>query len=475
MTLDRLGRPLRDLRISVTDRCNFRCVYCMPKEVFGARVPLPRPQGAADVRGDRAGRARRSSRSGVEKLRLTGGEPLVRKDVERLIAMLAPLGAELTLTTNASLLAAKAQALAAAGLHRVTVSLDSLDDATFRAMNDVDFPVSSGAGRDRGGGRRRAAGEGERGRQARPERATRSSRWPATSASAGHTLRFIEYMDVGATNGWRLDDVVPAAEIDRADLGGAAARAGRGELPRRGREALALRRRQRRDRRDRVGDAALLRRLHARADLGRGPALHLPLRPPRPRPARAGSAAAPPTRSCSGARRAIWGKRTDRYSELRSEATVEPAQGRDELHRRLTRAPPPGEGSDRRRGTIRRSMAASTATVAAPTPPARLGAPRASSSRSGSASTSPTSSPAASPTARASRRVRERRLDHRLPAQPRLDDRAARCQHAVEQLEPADPGDLAHVLALAVRRRRDRADLGLLQARTTASTASATC
>ena len=140
MTLDRLGRPLRDLRISVTDRCNFRCVYCMPKEVFGSDYRfLDRKELLTFEEIERV--ARVFVGLGVNKLRLTGGEPLVRKDVERLIAMLAPLGAELTLTTNASLLAPKAAALAAAGLDRVTVSLDSLDDETFRAMNDVDFPV----------------------------------------------------------------------------------------------------------------------------------------------------------------------------------------------------------------------------------------------------------------------------------------------------------------------------------------------
>ena len=149
---------------------------------------------------------------GVSKLRLTGGEPLVRKDVERLIALLAPLGAELTLTTNASLLAAKADALAAAGLDRVTVSLDSLDDETFRAMNDVDFPV-----------RRVLDGIDAAAAAGLPVKVNavvkRGLNEDAILEMAryfrghGHTLRFIEYMDVGATNGWRLDDVVPAAEI----------------------------------------------------------------------------------------------------------------------------------------------------------------------------------------------------------------------------------------------------------------------
>ncbi|HEY7793704.1 MAG TPA: radical SAM protein, partial [Gaiellaceae bacterium] len=141
MSVDCLGRPLRDLRISVTDRCNFRCVYCMPKEVFGSAYRfLERRELLTFEELERV--ARVFVDLGVEKLRLTGGEPLVRKDVEQLIARLAPLGVDLTLTTNGSLLAPKAPALAAAGLHRVTVSLDSLDDETFQAMNDVDFPVA---------------------------------------------------------------------------------------------------------------------------------------------------------------------------------------------------------------------------------------------------------------------------------------------------------------------------------------------
>ena len=139
--MDRLGRPLRDLRISVTDRCNFRCVYCMPKEVFGRDYEfLPRAQLLDYEEITRLARA--FVANGVSKIRITGGEPLVRKHVERLVEMLAELGVELTLTTNGTLLPQKAQALADAGLTRVTVSLDSLDDATFRAMNDVDFPVS---------------------------------------------------------------------------------------------------------------------------------------------------------------------------------------------------------------------------------------------------------------------------------------------------------------------------------------------
>ena len=210
--LDTLGRPLHDLRISITDRCNFRCVYCMPKEVFGRDYEfLPRTELLSFEEIARLVRA--FVANGVRKIRITGGEPLVRREVERLIALLAGIDdLDLTLTTNGTLLPQKAQALADAGLRRVTVSLDSLDDATFRAMNDVDFPVAQVLE-----GIEAAAAAGlpvkvnvvvKRGLNddgilelARHFRAT------------PHTLRFIEYMDVGHTNGWRLDDVVPAAEI----------------------------------------------------------------------------------------------------------------------------------------------------------------------------------------------------------------------------------------------------------------------
>ena len=208
---DTLGRPLRDLRISVTDRCNFRCVYCMPKEVYGRDFRfLPRAELLTFEEIERVARA--AVAEGVTKIRITGGEPLVRRDVERLVAALAALGVELTLTTNGALLPEKARALASAGLHRVTVSLDALDDATFRALNDVDFPVARVlAGID-------AAAEAglpvkvncvvKRG--ANEDEVVPMARW---ARSAGHVLRFIEFMDVGHTNGWRLDDVVPAAEI----------------------------------------------------------------------------------------------------------------------------------------------------------------------------------------------------------------------------------------------------------------------
>ncbi|HXH88524.1 MAG TPA: GTP 3',8-cyclase MoaA [Gaiellaceae bacterium] len=209
--LDTLARPLRDLRISVTDRCNFRCTYCMPKSVFGADYRfLDRKELLSFEEIERV--ARIAVGVGVEKLRITGGEPLVRRELERLIAGLAPLGVELTLTTNASLLARKAQSLADAGLHRITVSLDSLDDATFRAMNDVDFPVERVL---EGIEAATAAGLPVKvnavvKRGLNDDGIVEMARY---FRDTDHTLRFIEYMDVGATNGWRLDDVVPAAEI----------------------------------------------------------------------------------------------------------------------------------------------------------------------------------------------------------------------------------------------------------------------
>jgi GTP 3',8-cyclase len=210
---DALGRPLRDLRISVTDRCNFRCVYCMPKEVFGRDYAfLPREELLSFEEIERL--ARVFAAHGVEKVRLTGGEPLIRRDLELLVAMLARIeGLDLTLTTNGSLLPQKSQALADAGLGRITVSLDSLDDEVFRAMNDVDFPVERVLG-----GIEAAAAAG-----LAPVKVNMVVRRGLNEDSVlpmaryfretGHVLRFVEYMDVGHTNGWRLDDVVPAAEL----------------------------------------------------------------------------------------------------------------------------------------------------------------------------------------------------------------------------------------------------------------------
>jgi len=220
VTQDRLGRSLRDLRISVTDRCNFRCTYCMPKEVFGKDyrfVPHDQLLSFEEI----ARLAKIFVDHGVEKIRLTGGEPLLRKNVEHLIEMLAAIalpngeGIELTLTTNGSLLAKKARALKDAGLRRVTVSLDALDNPTFMAMNDADFPVAKVlAGIDAAD----VAGLAPVKINMVVKRGVNEhSILPMARRFKGsdHVLRFIEFMDVGATNGWRMDDVVPSREIIR--------------------------------------------------------------------------------------------------------------------------------------------------------------------------------------------------------------------------------------------------------------------
>ncbi len=213
--VDTMGRGLTDLRISVTDRCNFRCVYCMPKAVFDSDYQfLPH----ADLLSfeEIARVAKVFVGLGVRKIRLTGGEPLLRKNLERLVEMLARLGElDVTLTTNGALLAKKARSLRDAGLTRVTVSLDSLDDATFRALNDVDFPVANVlAGIDAAD----AAGLSPvKINMVVKAGISESSIVPMARhfKGTGHIVRYIEYMDVGATNGWRMDDVVPAAEIVR--------------------------------------------------------------------------------------------------------------------------------------------------------------------------------------------------------------------------------------------------------------------
>jgi len=211
--LDTFKRPLRDLRVSVTDRCNFRCVYCMPKEVFGKDFQfLPRAEILSFE--EIARLVRVFVGLGVKKVRLTGGEPLVRRNIERLVEMLAKVSdLDLTLTTNGSLLAGKARALRDAGLKRVTVSLDSLDDEVFKSMNDVDFPVArvlEGMDAAEAVGLaplkvnmvvKRGLNEDSIVPMARYFRGT------------GRILRFIEYMDVGSSNGWRLNDVVSAREI----------------------------------------------------------------------------------------------------------------------------------------------------------------------------------------------------------------------------------------------------------------------
>jgi cyclic pyranopterin phosphate synthase len=216
--LDRLGRPLIDLRISVTDRCNFRCSYCMPKEVFDKNHRYV-PHAALLSFEEITRLARLFVSQGVRKIRLTGGEPLLRKNIESLVEQLAALRTpdgqplDLTLTTNGSLLARKARALKAAGLHRVTVSLDALDDAIFRRMNDVDFPVADVlAGIDAA----LDAGLGPVKINMVVKRTTNAHEIVPMARrfrGSGATLRFIEYMDVGATNGWRMDEVLPSAEV----------------------------------------------------------------------------------------------------------------------------------------------------------------------------------------------------------------------------------------------------------------------
>jgi cyclic pyranopterin phosphate synthase len=210
---DRLGRTLRDLRVSVTDRCNFRCVYCMPKEVFGKDYQFLERRELLSFE-EIARLVRIFAGHGVAKVRLTGGEPLVRRNLEQLIAMLAAIpDLDLTLTTNGSLLKQKARLLKDAGLKRVTVSLDSLDDAVFKRMNDVDFPVARVLA-----GIEAAAEAGLRPikinmvvkRGMNEESVLPMARY---FREQGHILRFIEYMDVGHTNGWRMDDVVTAREI----------------------------------------------------------------------------------------------------------------------------------------------------------------------------------------------------------------------------------------------------------------------
>jgi cyclic pyranopterin phosphate synthase len=213
---DALGRTLHDLRISVTDRCNFRCTYCMPREVFDADYAFL-PHGELLSFEEIARMARIFHGLGTRKIRLTGGEPLLRRGIERLIVMLRESlpDVDLTLTTNGSALKARAQALKDAGLDRVTVSLDSLDDATFRAMNDADFPVAKvleaiDAAAEAGLAPvkvnmvvKRGVNDHQVVDMARRFRGT------------GHIVRFIEFMDVGSTNHWRMDDVIPSAEIVR--------------------------------------------------------------------------------------------------------------------------------------------------------------------------------------------------------------------------------------------------------------------
>jgi cyclic pyranopterin phosphate synthase len=212
LVADQRARRLRDLRISVIDRCNFRCVYCMPKTVFGREYPfIKRAELLSFEEIVRITRA--CVDHGVEKIRITGGEPLLRRHLENLIEQLARLPVELTLTTNGALLKEKAKALKDAGLHRITVSLDGLDDMVFKRMNDADYPVS-----DVLHGIEAAAAVGLAPIKINCviKRGTNDSQILPLAEyfrNTGHILRFIEYMDVGCSNAWKMDEVLPAADV----------------------------------------------------------------------------------------------------------------------------------------------------------------------------------------------------------------------------------------------------------------------
>ena len=317
--LDTFGRPLRDLRISVTDRCNFRCVYCMPKEVYGRDHHfLERRELLTFEEITRV--ARTFVSAGVKKIRITGGEPLVRRELELLIAQLAELDVDLTLTTNGSLLPQKAQALADAGLRRITVSLDSLDDAIFRALNDVDFSVERVLdGIDAAS----AAGLPVKVNAVIKRGVNDEQIVPLAGffRERGHTLRFIEYMDVGHTNGWRLDDVVPAKEIvallDDAFGVEPAEALYRGEVAQRWRY---------KDGKGEVGVIASVTQPFCgdctRARLSAEGKLFTCLFAVRGHDLRALIRGGASDEELETALRTVWGGRADRYSDLRSAATT---------------------------------------------------------------------------------------------------------------------------------------------------------
>jgi cyclic pyranopterin phosphate synthase len=319
---DRLARPLADLRISVTDRCNFRCVYCMPRDIFGADFPfVERHEILSFEEIERVARA--FVALGVRKVRLTGGEPLLRRDVEKLVTLLSdvPGLADLALITNGALLTRdKALALRAAGLGRVTVSLDALDDDVHRKVSDTGLPVSRvlEAVDDAAAAGltpvkinmvvKRGLNEGQVLPMARRFR------------GSGHVLRFIEYMDVGATNGWRLEDVVPAAEI-LATVGAEyplepVAPSHPGEVARRWRYA------------DGAGEIGVIASVTApfcractRARLSADGSVYTCLFAERGydlRPLLRGGAT---DAGLGSAIADLWSRRTDRYSEMRSAAT----------------------------------------------------------------------------------------------------------------------------------------------------------
>jgi cyclic pyranopterin phosphate synthase len=318
---DALGRHLRDLRISVTDHCNFRCTYCMPKEIFGKDYKfLPHADLLTFEEITRL--ARIFVAEGVEKIRLTGGEPLLRKKIEVLIEMLAAIpGIDLTLTTNGSLLARKAKALKAAGLQRITVSLDSLDDNTFCAMNDVDFPVAQvlegiDAAADAGLRPVKINMVVKRG-------LNESSILPMARRfhGTGHIVRFIEFMDVGTSNGWKMDEVVPSAEVVKiidAEMPLEPVEANyTGEVAERWRYV------------DGGGEIGVISSVTqafcstcTRARLSPEGSLYTCLFASRGDDFRALLRSGKSDEEIAGFLRALWSVRDDRYSELRSEATA---------------------------------------------------------------------------------------------------------------------------------------------------------
>jgi cyclic pyranopterin phosphate synthase len=316
---DRLNRPLETLRISITDRCNFRCVYCMPKEVYGRDHRFLERKELLSFE-EIARLARVFAGLGVRRVRITGGEPLVRRDVEQLVAQLHEIpGLELALTTNGALLPQKAASLVRAGLDRVTVSLDSIDDATFRALNDVDFPVQKVLD-----GIDAAAAAGlpvkinavvKRGANDHDVVAL-AERFRGT----GHVLRFIEYMDVGHTNGWRLDDVVSADEIvSRIDAVHPL------EPVDAARPDETARRWRYRDGAGEIGVIASVTKPFcggcSRARLSAEGRLHTCLFALKGHDLRAPLRLGSSDEELAGLVRGIWGRRTDRYSELRTAGT----------------------------------------------------------------------------------------------------------------------------------------------------------
>jgi cyclic pyranopterin phosphate synthase len=316
--VDSRGRFLHDLRISVTDRCNFRCTYCMPRDVYDREYRfLPHDDLLTFEEITRV--AGIFKELGVRKLRLTGGEPLLRKNVERLVEMLASLELETTLTTNGALLGRKAQALKDAGLDRVTVSLDSLDDAVFRAMNDVDFPVARVLESIDAAA---AVGLPVKINMVVQRSVNAASILPMARhfKDSGHILRFIEFMDVGTTNGWRMEEVLPSAQvIDLIDR----------ELPLEAVDAnypgeVAERWRYR-DGRGEIGVISSVTQAfcHActRARLSTDGKLYTCLFATGGYDLRALLRGGADDETISRALRATWSRRNDRYSELRSEAT----------------------------------------------------------------------------------------------------------------------------------------------------------